>query len=53
MLESIKAKYALKITQVNSKIQEIAEREPSDNKRAIGFTSEPAILEEDDECEED
>lgn len=45
-IESIKARDALKITRINSKIRRIAEEEDcSENKRAIGFQSE-AIGEE-------
>lgn len=57
-LEVFKAKYSLDITKINSKIKQIAENEGyPENKRAIGFTSEPAeveeALEEDDVYEDD
>lgn len=57
-LEVIKAKYSLDITKINSKIKQIAENEGyPEIKRAIGFTSEPAeveeVLEEDDIYEDD
>ena len=58
-LETFKAKYSLKITELNSKIKQIAEDEsyPS-NKRSIGFTTEAIstnidTFEEDDEYEDD
>lgn len=45
-LEVFKAEYSLKITELNSKIKQIAENEGyPENKRAIGFTSEPAEVE--------
>lgn len=57
-IELIKSKDGLKITKINSKIKQIAENEGyPENKRAIGFTSEPAeveeALEEDDVYEDD
>lgn len=58
-LEVFKAEYSLKITELNSKIKQIAENESCpDNKRSIGFVTEPAsadidTFEEDDEYEDD
>lgn len=58
-LEIFKAEYSLKITELNSKIKQIAEDEscPS-NKKSIGFTTESIstnidTFEEDDEYEDD
>ena len=59
MLEALKARYTLKITQINSKIKQIAENEDRlEKKRAIGFATESAVVEEeaseeDDDCEDD
>lgn len=58
-LEVFKAEYSLKITELNSKIKQIAENESySNNKKSIGFVTEPAstnidTFEEDDEYEDD
>ena len=48
-LEVLKAKSALKITKINSKIQDISENENCPkSKRAIGFYNEEEAPEEDD-----
>lgn len=58
-IEAIKAKDALKITKLNSKIKQIAENEGCpEKKRAIGFHLEPAeeeleLFEDEDDVNED
>ncbi len=58
-IEAIKAKDGLRITKINSKIKQVAENEGyPENKRAIGFRTEPAeededTFEEDDVDEDD
>lgn len=58
-IEAIKAKDALKITKLNSKIKQIAENEGCpEKKRAIGFRIEPAeeeleLFEDEDDVNED
>lgn len=58
-LEAEKAKFALKITEINSKIKQVAENESyPEKKRAIGFQSEPVEeepepFEDEDDVDED
>ena len=59
-LEAKKAKFALKITEINSKIKQVAENEGyPEKKRAIGFQSEPVeeepeeLFEDEDDVDED
>ena len=58
-LEAKKANFALKITEINSKIKQVAENEGyPEKKRAIGFQSEPVKeepepFEDEDDVDED
>ena len=58
-LEAKKAKYALKITEINSKIKQVAENESyPEKKRVIGFQLEPVEekpepFEDEDDVDED
>lgn len=58
-LEAKKANFALKITEINSKIKQVAENESyPEKKRAIGFQSEPVEeepepFEDEDDVDED
>ena len=53
-LESLKAKNALDITKINTKIRQISEEEPLEEKRVIGFVTDSDVtLEEDDEENEE
>ena len=58
-LEAKKAKFALKITETNSKIKQVAENEGyPEKKKAIGFQTEPVKeelepFEDEDDVDED